>query len=81
MVADGRRGVGLKHDRCLYRWVETLRSLHPSVAAMVPIYGAVDITGAFLDTPRDADDWPLFGEIPDTASCSSSPRRRSQHSR
>ncbi|MEU4391696.1 CPBP family intramembrane glutamic endopeptidase [Kribbella sp. NPDC023855] len=45
----------------------TIVLLGLTVAAMVPIFGVVDITGAFLDVPRDADDWPLFGDIPDTA--------------
>ncbi|WP_433010806.1 lysostaphin resistance A-like protein [Kribbella sp. CA-294648] len=48
-------------------FVGTIVLLGLTVAAMVPIYGAADIIGAFLDTPRDADDWPLFGDIPDTA--------------
>lgn len=48
-------------------FVGTIVLLVLTVAAMVPVFGMVDITGAFLDTPRDADDWPLFGDIPDTA--------------
>lgn len=38
-----------------------------SVVGMALVFGIADITGAFLDVPRDADDWPLFGDIPDTA--------------
>lgn len=47
--------------------VGTLVLLGLTMVGLVLIVGVTDVTGALLDVPRDADDWPLFGEIPDTA--------------
>jgi membrane protease YdiL (CAAX protease family) len=38
-----------------------------SAVAGVLVFAVGEIIASILDVPRDADDWPMFGEVPDTA--------------